>query len=88
MVWYQTWLAHMQVPDYNMEGLMKHIADHRGEWLRDVWNDANLGEAFVYLLEKKSKYSLAVEQLAAMVPIEDFFFEPHPSNSRVFQLPA
>lgn len=43
----------MQVPDYNMEGLMKHIADHRGEWLRDVWNDANLGEAFVYLLEKK-----------------------------------
>ena len=66
-----------QVPCYQLEELLQYISDRRDAVMGDVWNDANLGEAFLYLLQKKSKFSLATERLVAMVPAEDVDFVSH-----------
>ena len=65
-----------------MDELIQHVGQHQDQFTSDVWNDANLGEVFEYLLNKqKGRFPEYVEKLIALIPMEKFFSEPLPDMS-------
>lgn len=59
-----------------MEGIIHFLSTNRELFCEDVWNDADMGEVFMYMVSKRDQWPLDVDRLVSMVPMEQFDFQP------------
>ena len=59
-----------------MDELLAYMSLDRDRVFSDLWNDAQMGDVYTYLLQTRIAWGPEVARVVSMLPAENFFSEP------------